>query len=402
MTAIVPVQRVWTPAKKSAILTPQLEAPTFVPPTPVSPRTPLVSPPRLRFGTNQQFYTELRQRVDAFFKAKGSKPRDNGRMYLKTGILMAGLITSYSLLVYCATEWWQALPLAILVGLSMAGIGFNVQHDGGHQAYSDKQWINRLMAMSLDLVGGSSYFWHWKHVSFHHTYVNVAGHDTDVDLGGLGRLTPHHKRHFFHRWQHIYLWPLYGFLAIKWEMFDDFRDLLTGRIGPHKIPRPKGMDLVIFFLGKITFFFFALALPMCYHPVGVVLAYYAIMVTVLGVVLSLTFQLAHCVEEAEFPIPAEGTDNIEATWAVHQVETTVDFARTNPVVAWFLGGLNFQIEHHLFPKICHVNYPEISKIVEQTCQEYGIKYHEHRTVWAGIVSHFRWLRQMGQPDAAAH
>ena len=114
------------------------------------------------------------------------------------------------LLVFVADTWWQALPLAIVLGLTTAAIGFNVQHDGGHQAYSNHDWVNKLMAMTLDLIGGSSYLWHWKHDVYHHTYVNITGQDTDIDLGGLGRLTPHHRRHWFHRWQHFYLWPLYG------------------------------------------------------------------------------------------------------------------------------------------------------------------------------------------------
>jgi linoleoyl-CoA desaturase len=124
-------------------------------------------------------------------------------------------------------------------------------------------------------------------------------------------------------------------------------------------------------------------------------------VTVAGVVVSVVFQLAHCVEEAEFPLPREDSGLVENAWAIHQVETTVDFARGSRVESWLLGGLNFQIEHHLFPRVCHVNYPAISKLVEQTCQEFGVKYREHVSFRAGLASHFRWLRRMGTPTAAA-
>ena len=189
-------------------------------------------------------------------------------MYLKTAIHLTVFAASYVLLVFFASTWWQAFPLTVLLGLTIAGIGFNIQHDAGHHAYSNHRWINKLMAMTLDLVGGSSYIWHWKHGVFHHTYVNITGHDSDIDLGAIGRLTPHQKRYRFHRWQHFYLWPLYGFLAIKWQLATDFHEVITGRIGRHRIPRPKGWDLVIFLGGKAAFFTLAFVIPLMFHSFG--------------------------------------------------------------------------------------------------------------------------------------
>ncbi|MFQ5898501.1 MAG: fatty acid desaturase family protein [Candidatus Methylomirabilia bacterium] len=321
-------------------------------------------------------------------------------MYLKTAILVASFAVSYVLLVFVAQAWWHGLLLAILLGLSAAGIGFNIQHDGGHQAYSNYPWVNKLMALTLELIGGSSYLWRWKHVVFHHTYVNITGHDTDIDLGILARLTPHQKRLAYHRWQHFYLWPLYGLVAIKWQLVDDFRKLTSGRISNQRFPRPSGRELVIFVAGKASFFTVAFGIPLLFHSVGAVAVYYVVAALVVGTVLSVVFQAAHCVEEAEFPLPREETGRIEHAWAVHQAETAVDFARRSRVVAWLLGGLNFQIEHHLFPRISHVNYPAISRVVEETCREFGIKYAEHRSFRAGMASHFRWLRRMGMPSPA--
>ena len=162
----------------------------------------------LSFARDTAFQLALRQRVGEYFAATGRRQRDCWQMYAKTSILLAGFAISYVLLVFVARTWWQSVPLAILLALCAAGIGFNVQHDGGHRAYSDRPWVNRLMAMTLELIGGSSYLWRWKHGIFHHTYVNVAGHDTDIDLGSLARLAPHQRRLPFHRWQHLYLWPL--------------------------------------------------------------------------------------------------------------------------------------------------------------------------------------------------
>jgi linoleoyl-CoA desaturase len=318
-------------------------------------------------------------------------------MYVKTAVLVASFAVSYGLLVFVAQAWWHGLLLSLLVGLSAAGIGFNIQHDGSHQAYSRHPWVNKLMAMTLELLGGSSYLWRWKHVVFHHTDVNITGHDTDIDLGLLGRLTPHQERLAHHRWQHWYLWPLYGLLAIKWQLVDDFRKLISGRIRNQRVPRPRGWELVIFAAGKAIFFTVAFGIPLLFHSVATVLTYYVVAALVLGTVLSVVFQAAHCVEEAEFPLPRAVTGRIERAWAVHQAETTVDFARRSRVVSWLLGGLNFQIEHHLFPRISHVNYPAISRLVEETCRDFGIKYAEHTSFPAAIASHFRWLRRMGMP-----
>jgi linoleoyl-CoA desaturase len=303
-------------------------------------------------------------------------------------------------LVFVAATWWQALLLAGLLGLSMATIGFNVQHDGSHQAYSQWPWINRLMAMTLEPLGGSSYLWRWKHAVFHHTYVNITGHDTDIDLGFLGRLSPHQKRLAYHRWQHVYLWPLYGLLAIKWQLVDDFVKLIRGRISNQPFPRPKGWNLVIFVAGKVTFFLLAFGIPMSFNSVGAVLACYGVAGLVAGLVLSVVFQAAHCVEEAAFPLVDARRGRLASAWAVHQAETTVNFARRSRLAAWLLGGLNFQIEHHLFPRISHAHYPAISPLVEEACREFGVKYAEHPSFSAALASHFRWLRRMGMATAA--
>lgn len=351
---------------------------------------------KLTFAGASAFHLDLKRRVDEFFLSSGQRRRDCIQAYVKSAILLASLAGLYVLLVFVAWAWWQALPLAVLLGLVAAGIGFNVQHDGGHGAVSDRPWVNKLMAMTLDLIGGSSYFWHYQHGVFHHTYTNVPGHDADIDLGILGRLTPLQKRLPFHRWQHYYLWPLYGFLAIKWHLYDDFRDVILGRAAGHRVQRPRGWDLVTFLGGKALFFTLAFGVPLLFNPFWAVLLFYAVVGGVAGIVMSVVFQLAHCVEEADFPQPT-GTGRIDKPWAIHQVETTVDFARRSRVLSWLLGGLNFQIEHHLFPHISHVNYPAISKLVEETCRDWGVRYVEHRSFWAGVGSHFRWLRRMGAP-----
>lgn len=350
-----------------------------------------------RFERSDAFEADLRKAVDGYFQATGMSTRDRPSMVLKTAVLLGLASVLYALLLWGAFPAWVVVALVVFLAMVVAGIGFNVQHDGGHHAYSRHPWINRLAAASLDLIGASSYVWRWKHDVLHHMYVNIAHHDTDIDLGVFGRVSPDHPRRKFHRFQHWYIWPLYGILALKWQWFDDFRDVIVGRLGARRIPRPKGWDLVQFIAGRMVFFSLVLVIPSLLHPLVFVIACYLLGSVVLGIVLSVVFQLAHAVGEAQFPSPDPLTGKLDAGWARHQVRTTVDFSRGNPFVTWCLGGLNHQIEHHLFPRICHVHYPALAPLVEAVCLRHGVPYHDHGGFWKGIISHYRWLRRMGSP-----
>ena len=312
------------------------------------------------FAKDDDFKRAIRRRVDQSFASARRKPRDCPQMYIKTAVILGWLAASYTLLVFFSTSWWLALPLVVSLGLAMAAVGFNIQHDGGHQAYSDRPWINRVMASSLDLLGGSSYFWARKHNVLHHNYANIMGHDDDIDLGILGRLSPHQRRLPIHKFQHYYLWFLYGFLPMKWQLYDDFRDLVTGRAGGRRFARPTGWNLAVLLGGKTLFFSLALAVPLLMHPLGTVLLFYVAASLIQGTALSVVFQLAHCAEEAEFPPSPLEADRMPMGWAAHQVESTVDFGRRNRLLSWYAGALNFQIEHHLFPRICHVHYAALA------------------------------------------
>jgi linoleoyl-CoA desaturase len=356
------------------------------------------SPARIAFDRDRSFQADVRRRVDTYFSDQGLSKHDAPAMYVKTAVILAVFSLSYALLVFWASTLWEGIPLTMLLGLAAAGIGFNIEHDGGHRSYSRHQWINQATAMTLDLVGASSYIWRWKHAIFHHNWVNIHGYDSDTELGAIGRLHPSDRRLFHHRWQHWYMWPLYGVTAIKWHLYDDFRDLITGRIGGQRFPRPRGRHLVGLIAGKLVFFTLALGLPLFLHPVGVVLATYALFAAVVGVVLSVVFQLAHCVEGAHFRNVAHTDPVVDRPWAVHQVECTVDFARKSRLAAWLLGGLNFQIEHHLFPGICHVHYPAIAPIVEAACRDHGVDYQGGMSFWQALGSHYRWLKRMGRTE----
>jgi linoleoyl-CoA desaturase len=350
---------------------------------------------KLRFAADSGFHAAIKNRVAGYFRQTSLSPKGSPRMYAKTAVLLLWFGASYAMLVFAATTWWQAALFSLSLAFAMAGIGFSIQHDANHGAYSNHGPINRLMGMTLDMLGASSYLWRYKHNVSHHTYTNVAGGDDDIDLGPLGRLSPALPRRRFHRVQQFYLWPLYGLLLPKWHFLYDFKNVMKARIARNRFPRPRGWNLVGLIAGKTLFLGWAFVIPALFHPWWLVLLGYAATAFVLGLILSVIFQLAHCVEEADFPEPSP-TDRLPDAWAVHQVQTTVDFARGGRILTWYVGGLNFQIEHHLFPRICHVHYPRIAPIVQSVCAEFGVRYTAHPTLLAAMSSHWRWLRRMGR------
>ncbi|MBK07578.1 MAG: acyl-CoA desaturase [Deltaproteobacteria bacterium] len=350
---------------------------------------------KIQFTKKSPFSKELKRRVDAYFQEQNLSPRDQPKMYLKTVIILSWTLASYALLLFGPAIVWFKFLMAASLGAAMAGVGFSIMHDGGHRSYSTKNWINRIAFFSLDMLGASSYIWNWKHNVFHHTYPNIVDHDDDLNVGVFGRLAPEQTHYKFHQYQHIYLWFLYGLLPAKWHLFDDFEKLYTGRMGVNSFPRPKGWDLFVFFSGKILFFTWAFVIPSMFYSFWVVCAFYLFATFIEGVLLAVVFQLAHCLEEADFPMPNE-YNKIDDDFLIHQLHTTADFAPNNKLLSWYVGGLNFQVEHHLFPKVSHIHYPALAKIVEETCNDYGIQYHCHATFWGSLRSHYNWLVRLGK------
>lgn len=356
---------------------------------------------KISFGADSGFHAALKKRVSLYFEENSVSPRGDWRMVVKTAVLLSWFLGSYSCLVFAAHTWWQTALCSVLLALAMGGIGFSVQHDANHGSYSNSGTANRLLGLGLDLLGGSSYLWRIKHNISHHTYTNLRGADDDIDVEPLARLMPAQPRHWFHRLQHFYIIPVYGFLVPRWHFFTDLKALVLRRTANTRVALPAGVELVEMVLGKVVFLGWAFAIPALVHPLWLVFTVYLATALTLGVVLSVTFQLAHCVEEAAFPEAAPGNNRVAGGWAEHQVRTTVDFAHGNRLLTWYVGGLNYQIEHHLFPRICHVHYPQIAKIVRATCSEFGLRYASHPTLRSAVASHWRWLRRMGKLPGVA-
>jgi linoleoyl-CoA desaturase len=259
--------------------------------------------------------------------------------------------------------------------------------------------MNKLAAFTLNMLGGSDYMWNVKHNQIHHSFTNVSGVDDDIDAGILLRLAPQQKLRWFHRIQHFYFWALYSILYLFWIFFSDYQKYFSNKIGDLSIGKLSVKDHVKFWFSKITHAFFFIILPV--YMVGFTnwLIGFLTMTMSAGLVLSIVFQLAHTVVDADFP-QTDDANKLPDEFAVHQLKTTANFATKSKWVSWYVGGLNFQIEHHLFPKVSHVHYPEISKIVKEVCKEYGVDYLEYKTVAEAVVAHVKFLKQMGSAKLA--
>ncbi|HVZ57318.1 MAG TPA: acyl-CoA desaturase [Chitinophagaceae bacterium] len=344
----------------------------------------------------QSFHSELKRRISAYFEEVGQATTGNYQLFLKAVILMCSLVVVYTHLVFFTPSAIWAIPECVILGGLVAAIGFNVMHDGAHGSFSKYRIVNQFAAFSLNLLGGNSFMWNVKHNVIHHAYTNVDGVDDDLDARPFLRLCETQKYHRLYRFQHLYFWMAYSLLYLYWVFVSDYRKYFLRRIGPVPLKKMSLADHLSFWGFKLLHAGLFIALPI--YRVGVLdwLIGFLVASLVAGFVLSLVFQLAHTVEHTSFPVPDQQTGRMEDEWAIHQLKTTANFATRNKLVSWLVGGLNFQIEHHLFPKISHVHYPAISRIIRQACQEYGIAYIEYKRVHHAVASHVAFLRQMGR------
>jgi linoleoyl-CoA desaturase len=351
---------------------------------------------RVRFPRDTGFHADLKRGAAAHFDRAG-RPRSGGAaMHLKTATILAWFVASYALLLALGgTSGWVASALTVSVALATAGIGFSIMHDANHGAYGRTAAANRAWGLALDFIGASSHVWRFKHNTLHHTYANIDGMDADIDAGPFLRLAPTQPLRPFHRFQHLYAWPLYGILAIKWWFVDDLIDLARGRIGSVAFPRPTGRQLATVVAGKAVFVTWTLLVPWLVFRSAWIAPLFLLGSFVLGLVLSIVFQLAHAVPETELHAAFPGEQRMPTGWAEHQVRATADFAPRNRLLGWYVGGLNFQIEHHLFPEVCHQHYPALAGVVEAACLAHGIPYCSHRTLRDAVAAHFQYLYALG-------
>ncbi len=347
------------------------------------------------------FYEACKKKVEAYFVDNNIDKQANAAMITKSVLIMLMYLLPYGVMVsgVFAGNLFLLYSMWFLMGLGMTGIGCSIMHDSNHGSYSKNKTLNKILGRVIILVGGYHVTWKIQHNILHHTYTNIEGLDDDIDAGVLLRFSPNSKKYFMHRFQHVYAWFLYGLLTLQWATIKDFKqvydyhkkDLLK------KEKRTLTSALLEVTVYKIIYYAFIMAVPILITGIAWqhVLIGFFIMHFTSGLLLSAIFQLAHVMEECEFPNPDEQR-KMQNNWAIHQLLNTANFSPKSKVMSWFIGGLNRQIEHHLFPHICHIHYKEVAKIVKQTALEYKLPYYEQPTFAHALLHHGKMLKKMGK------
>ena len=356
----------------------------------------------LGFTQQRDFRKTLNERVNTYLREQHISARDLPAMYLKTAVALAWWLGMYLLLLLGHFPPLVNVALCVVWAMSIASIGFNVMHDANHGGYSDHPRINRLVSLSAELLGMSGFRWRTKHNVWHHTYTNISGYDDDVETYGLMRLTPRAPWRPLFKAQAWYFPLVYSGIGFDF-IIRDFMMVLVGKSDDnHVYPKMSAADQVTFWAGKLFFFMIMFAFPLLVFPWWQVLVGFVIVMLTVGLVMGMVFQLAHINDDVAFPEPMGSPAHIDNEWAVHQVQTTADFAPRNRLLNLYVGGLNYQIEHHLLPHICHLNYPRLAPIVRATCEEYGLRYNCYDTWREAVASHWQKLRLLAHADEQEH
>ncbi len=349
---------------------------------------------------SREFGRTVKKRVNEYFKRNNLSRHANAEMIFKTVVLLTLYIGSYLLIMLGNLSLGAMWGLCFLLGIGMAGIGFSVSHDALHGAYSSNKTVNSILGSTFDLLGANGYIWQITHNIIHHTYTNIHGHDEDLEIAGFIRLSPHQEYKPVHRFQHYLAFIAYSTATLFWVFVKDYKYFLQSELGPYKDKSHPTGEWVKLILTKLAYYGYTIVLPLILLEITWwqwLIGFVTLHLTA-GLILGIIFQLAHVVEETEHVDPGED-NTIDQHWIIHEMETTSNFARDNKLLSWYIGGLNYQIEHHLFPRVCHVHYPEISEIVERTAKEYDIPYNHHETFFEAVHSHYQMLRWLGSPDA---
>jgi linoleoyl-CoA desaturase len=349
----------------------------------------------------QKFVTELRTEVKNYFINNGIEKHGGATILIKTllmalvyfvpyGLLLSGIISSIGTVFI---SW-------VVMGFGMSGLGLVTMHDANHGSFSKHGWVNNIFSNSLYLLGGFPPNWRYQHNTLHHGYTNIEGHDEDIAHGGILRFSPHKPLKKAHKYQYIYAFFFYGLMTFSWVTIKDFKKLRDYK-NAGAILNSSGNYKALFnkmLISKVIYYVVFLVLPIIYIPLNWywVLLGFLVMHFTSGLILSTIFQTAHVVPTSEYPLP-DNNNEMDNNWAVHQLYTTSNFAPGSKLFSWLIGGLNYQVVHHLFPNISHVHYKNLAKIVEETARKYQLPYHVNKTFRGAVYQHALMLKSLGKP-----
>jgi linoleoyl-CoA desaturase len=346
----------------------------------------------------KKFVVELKKQVLNYFKVQDISLKGDYRMILKAIFMLTMYILPFILLLLIPLKPAVAVLLIVVMGIGEAGIGMSVMHDAAHGAFSSKAWVNKLFAATIFLLGSNTLNWKIQHNVLHHTFTNIYGYDQDIETKAALRLSEHAPLKRYHKHQHIYAFLLYGFMTLS-KLITDFKQLAEFNKNGITLNQGKNAskEMTKLICSKLIYFVVIIGLSLrvtTFSWYEILLGFCLLHLTA-GIIMSTIFQMAHIVEGAQQPLP-DSMGRIHHEWEVHQLFATSDFARKNKILGWYAGGLNYQIEHHLFPNICHMHYPKIAPLVEQIAMEHGIRYNLKGSFLEAFISHRKRLKTLGR------
>jgi len=357
--------------------------------------------PKVTFANNNRlFFQSVKSSVDEYFTSNNIKKTGNWKLYLKTAILIPLAMVLYAVMLWLKLPAAVAVITCVVFSLTLVTIAFNVMHDACHSSYSSKKWVNELLGLTMNALGSNAFLWKIKHNVIHHTYTNIDGVDDDMSKSPVLRMCPQQKWFPAHRYQFLYMFLLYSLTTVFWLLIFDYQRYFQRKLYTTPINKIDTKEHILFWFSKIAYIVFYVAIPIAVLGFTPWIIGFLILHATMGMTLTIVFQLAHVVEKTAFEQAGEEPKFIDNDWAIHQVLTTADFAPKSKLVSWLVGGLNFQIEHHLFPRISHVHYPALSNIVRQECEKFNLPYHSYETMGEAVVSHFRVMKQLGKKELA--
>ena len=355
----------------------------------------------IRFSSdNIQFVKELRERVSQYFLIEEKSEYGNLKLVYKTVFMLILYLLPFTLMLSgIISSFWGVFAMWFLMGIGMAGVGMAVMHDANHKSYTKNIALNKFMENTLYILGGFPITWQYQHNTLHHGFTNIDGYDEDINPGSLLRFSPHKPLLKIHKYQHIYAWLLYGLMTLMWVTNKDFKQLVSYKKKSVTLSN-KWSDTQLWFIliiSKVIYYSVFLIIPIFFLPFVWywIILFFLFMHFTSGFILTIIFQTAHVVPTSKFPLP-DKDGKIEYNWAVNQMYTTSDFAHGNKILSWFIGGLNYQVEHHLFPNISHIHYRKLSDLVKEAAKKYNLPYHVQPSFLKALIEHGKMLKILGR------
>lgn len=349
------------------------------------------------------FKKVLHQRVSDYFATTGLSKHYNGQMVFKTIVMLSLYIVPFVFILFVSMPIWLVMSLYFVMGVGIAGIGMSVMHDANHAGYSKNQKVNRWLGFTMNMLGADAYNWKIKHNKLHHVFTNIYNKDEDINSRVILRFAFAAPLKKYHRFQYIYAWILYSLMTFSMIVMDIPKRFIYRSTGETNQPIGRfRLSVAKLIAEKLIYLIIFIGLPLMITSLAwwyIVIGFFIMHFTA-GTIMSIVFQMAHVVEGPHQAIPDEN-GRINDTLIEHQMKTTADFSRNNKLLSWYVGGLNFQVEHHLYPKICHVHYPAISKIVEKTASEFNVPYYVYDGFFDALKAHTNTLKKLGRIQVEA-